>query len=52
MMIQGTHKIPITILICDHDEDDRSHTQRTLEDAHIVNDLKFVADGEQSLAWL
>jgi len=52
MTMHGTHKIPITILICDHDEDDRSLTRRALEDAHIVNELKFVNDGEQLLDYL
>ena len=52
MMMQGRHKIPITILICDHGEEDRSLTQRALEDAHIVNDLKFVEDGEELLDYL
>jgi len=52
MTMHGTHKIPITILICDHDEDARSLTRRALEDAHIVNELKFVNDGEQLLDYL
>ena len=42
MMMQDKHKIPITILICDDDEDDRLLTQQALEDAHIANDLRFV----------
>ena len=52
MMMQDRHKIPITILICDDDEDDRSLTQRALQDAHISNDLRFVEDGEQLLDYL
>jgi len=52
MMTQDRHKIPITILICDDDEDDRLLTQQALEDAHIVNDLRFVEDGEQLLDYL
>ena len=31
MMMQDKHKIPITILICDDDEDDRMLTQQALE---------------------
>jgi CheY-like chemotaxis protein len=46
------HKIPITILICDDDEDDRLLTQQALEDAHISNALRFVEDGEQCLDYL
>jgi CheY-like chemotaxis protein len=52
MMMQDKHKIPITILICDDDEDDRALTQQALEDAHISNDLRFVEDGEQLLDYL
>jgi hypothetical protein len=42
MMMQDRHKIPITILICDDDEDDRMLTQQALIDAHISNELQFV----------
>jgi len=52
MMMQDKHKIPITILICDEDAEDRRRTQQTLEDAHVVNDLRFVEDGEQLLDYL
>ena len=52
MMMQDKHKIPITILICDDDEDDRMLTQQALEDAHISNDLRFVEDGEQLMDYL
>ena len=52
MMMQDKHKIPITILICDDDADDRALTQQALEDAHISNDLRFVDDGEQLLDYL
>lgn len=52
MMMQDRHKIPITILICDDDEDDRMLTQQALEQAHIANDLKFVEDGEDLLDYL
>lgn len=46
------HKIPVTILIADDDEDDRTLTRQALEDAHISNDLRFVEDGEQLLDYL
>jgi CheY-like chemotaxis protein len=52
MMMQDKHKIPITILVCDDDEDDRMLTQQALEDAHISNELRFVEDGEQLLDYL
>jgi CheY-like chemotaxis protein len=51
-MMQDTHKIPVTILVCDDDEDDRMLTQQALEDAHISNDVRFVEDGEQLLDYL
>ena len=52
MMMQDKHKIPITILICDDDEDDCMLTRQALEDAHISNELRFVGDGEQLLDYL
>jgi CheY-like chemotaxis protein len=52
MMMRDKHKIPITILICDDDEDDRMLTQQALEDAHVSNELRFVEDGEQLLDYL
>jgi CheY-like chemotaxis protein len=51
-MTQDKNKIPITILICDDDEDDRMLTKRALENAHISNNLRFVEDGEQLLDYL
>jgi CheY-like chemotaxis protein len=51
-MTLDRHKIPITILICDDDEDDRLMTQQALEGAHISNALRFVEDGEQCLDYL
>jgi CheY-like chemotaxis protein len=51
-MRQDKNKIPITILICDDDEDDRMLTQQALEDAHVSNDVRFVEDGEQLLDYL
>jgi CheY-like chemotaxis protein len=51
-MMQERNKIPITILVCDDDEDDRALTQQALADAHISNRVKFVEDGEQLLDYL
>jgi CheY-like chemotaxis protein len=51
-MMRSRNKIPITILICDDDEDDRMLTQQALEDAHVSNDIRFVEDGEQLLNYL
>lgn len=51
-MTREQNKIPITILICDDDADDRLLTQQALENAHISNNLRFVEDGEQLLDYL
>jgi CheY-like chemotaxis protein len=51
-MTAHRHKIPISILIADDDEDDRTLTRQALEEAHIANDLHFVEDGEQLLDFL
>ena len=51
-MMQSENKIPITILICDDDEDDRMLTQQALQDAHVSNSIRFVVDGEQLLDYL
>jgi CheY-like chemotaxis protein len=52
MMVRDRHKIPITILICDDDEDDRMLTQQALEEAHVANELRFVENGEELLDYL
>ena len=51
-MKEPRNKIPITILVCDDDEDDRMLTAQALEDAHVSNDVRFVQDGEQLLDYL
>ena len=51
-MTREQNKIPITILICDDDEDDRLLTRQALEDAHVSNTVHFVEDGEQLLDYL
>ena len=51
-MTRSENKIPITILICDDDEDDRMLTQQALADAHVTNSVRFVEDGEQLLDYL
>ena len=51
-MTRDRNKIPITILICDDDEDDRLLTKQALEDAHVSNTVNFVEDGEQLLDYL
>ncbi|MEQ1855716.1 MAG: response regulator [Longimicrobiales bacterium] len=51
-MTEDKHKIPITILVCDDDEDDRMLTKEALEQAHVSNAIRFVEDGEQLLDYL
>ena len=51
-MSDSKHKIPITILVCDDDEDDRTLTQEALEAAHVSNSIRFVVDGEDLLDYL
>jgi len=50
--MQNRNKIPISILVCDDDEDDRMLTRQALEDAHVSNTVHFVEDGEQLLDFL
>jgi hypothetical protein len=52
MMTQDRRRIPVTILICADGAEDRLRTRQMLEDAHIVNDLRFVEDDEQLLDYL
>jgi len=51
-MIERKHRIPITILLCDDDEDDRMLTMQALEEAHVSNVILTVEDGEQLLDYL
>ena len=51
-MTLDRNTIPITILICDDDEEDRLLTKEALEQAHISNSLRFVEDGVQLLDYL
>jgi CheY-like chemotaxis protein len=46
------HRIPITILLCDDDEDDRLLTMQALREAHVSNNVVTVEDGEQLLDYL
>ena len=52
MRENNTHKIPITILVCDDDADDRTLPKLALEGARISNTLRFVEDGAQLLDYL
>src|SRR5258708_24408366 len=43
---------PITILLADDDEEDRMLTAGALEESRVVNDLRFVEDGDELLDYL
>jgi CheY-like chemotaxis protein len=45
-------KKPITILMADDDPDDRRLTLEAFEESHLMNDLRFVEDGEELLDYL
>jgi CheY-like chemotaxis protein len=51
-MMRDGGTIAITILICDDDEEDRLLTRQALEQAGILNPLKFVESGAQLLDYL
>ena len=42
----------ITILIADDDADDRQMTKEALEENYLLNDLRFVCDGEELMNYL
>jgi CheY-like chemotaxis protein len=44
--------MPITILMADDDSDDRRLTQEAFEEGRLINDLRFVENGEQLLEYL
>lgn len=44
--------IPITILMADDDEEDRMLTKEAFEEVKLVNDLRFVKDGEELMDYL
>ena len=50
--MNATAARPITILIAEDDPDDRLLTQRALEMSRVVNDLRFVEDGEELMEYL
>ena len=44
--------MPITILMADDDADDRALTKEALEEGRLINDLRFVENGEELLDYL
>jgi CheY-like chemotaxis protein len=43
---------PVSILMADDDADDRMMVKEALEEAHLINPLHFVEDGEELLNYL
>lgn len=46
------HARPIVILLADDDEEDRMLAADALEESRVVNDFRFVEDGEELLDYL
>src|SRR5262245_44921818 len=46
------HGKPVTIVMADDDADDRQMTREAFEESRLVNDLRFVEDGEELLDYL
>ncbi len=44
--------MPITILMADDDEDDRRLTHEALEEGRLINDIRFVDNGEELMEYL
>ncbi|HEX8681637.1 MAG TPA: response regulator [Ardenticatenaceae bacterium] len=47
-----TDRTPIVILMADDDPDDRMFAREALEESRVVNELRFVEDGEELLEYL
>ena len=48
----SNHNKPITILMADDDADDRQLTKEALEEGRLINDVRFVENGEELLEYL
>jgi len=44
--------MPITILMADDDADDRRLTEEALEEGRLINDVRFVENGEELMDYL
>jgi len=44
--------MPITILMADDDADDRQLTREALEEGRLINEIRFVENGEELLEYL
>ncbi len=50
--MNAQHARPIVILLADDDEEDRMLAANALEESRVVNDFRFVEDGEELLDYL
>jgi CheY-like chemotaxis protein len=51
-MSRSKNATSITILMADDDADDRQLTREALEDARLINDIRFVENGEELMEYL
>jgi CheY-like chemotaxis protein len=52
MFMRDPDSSPLMILMADDDEEDCELTRDALADAHVINDLRFVSDGEELMDYL
>jgi CheY-like chemotaxis protein len=50
--MKPSEAMPITILMADDDADDRTLTKEALEEGRLVNEIRFVENGEELLEYL
>jgi CheY-like chemotaxis protein len=46
------HKMPVTILMADDDPDDRDFARAAVQEGRLMNEIRFVEDGEELLDYL
>lgn len=51
-MLPSNRGRPVTILMADDDAEDRQMTQEAMAEARLVNELRFVVDGEELMDYL
>jgi len=51
-MSQNSKAMPITILMADDDPDDRQLTKEALVEGRLINDIRFVENGEEMMDYL
>lgn len=51
-MSDSASKKPVVILMAEDDPDDRAMAKEAFEENHLINDLRFVEDGEELMDYL